>query len=171
MKKLLYLLGLSLIFYACQNPDKVYLDEIYEKPEIDANPELKVLSPEDSRDRIHVPKGYKVELVASEPMIAEPIAFAWDGNGRMYVAQMNTYMQDADATDENEPWSKVMLLDDTDGDGVMDKSSVFLDSLVLPRIILPLDDRVIIGETYNRNLYSYRDTNGDGVADEKNTLA
>ena len=167
MKKLLYLLGLSLIFYACQNSDKVYLDEIYEKPEIDANPELKVLSPEDSRDRIHVPKGYKVELVASEPMIAEPIAFAWDGNGRMYVAQMNTYMQDADATDENEPWSKVMLLDDTDGDGVMDKSSVFLDSLVLPRIILPLDDRVIIGETYNRNLYSYRDTNGDGVADEK----
>lgn len=167
MKKLLYLLGLCLIFCACQKPDKVYLDEIYEKPDIEANPELKVLSPDESLQKIHVPKGFKVELVASEPMISEPIALAWDGNGRMYVAQMNTYMQDADATDENEPWSKVSLLEDTDGDGKMDKSSVFIDSLVLPRIILPLDDRVIVGETYNRNLYSYRDTNGDGVADEK----
>lgn len=167
MKKLLYLLGLSLTFYACQKPDKIYLEEIYEKPVIDANPELKVLSPEESLARIHVPKGYKVELVASEPMIAEPISITWDGNGKMYVAQMNTYMQDVDAGNENEPWSKVMMLEDTDGDGKMDKSSVFIDSLVLPRIVLPLDDRVIVGETYNRNLYSYRDTNGDGVADEK----
>jgi len=167
MKKLLYLLGLSLTFYACQKPDKIYLEEIYEKPVIDANPELKVLSPEESLARIHVPKGYKVELVASEPMIAEPISITWDGNGKMYVAQMNTYMQDVDAGNENEPWSKVMMLEDTDGDGKMDKSSIFIDSLVLPRIVLPLDDRVIVGETYNRNLYSYRDTNGDGVADEK----
>lgn len=167
MKKLLYLLGLSLTFYACQKPDKIYLEEIYEKPEIDANPELKALSPEESLSRIHVPKGYKVELVASEPMIAEPISITWDGNGKMYVAQMNTYMQDVDAGNENEPWSKVMMLEDTDGDGKMDKSSIFIDSLVLPRIVLPLDDRVIVGETYNRNLYSYRDTNGDGVADEK----
>ena len=59
------------------------------------------------------------------------------------------------------------MLEDRDGDGKMDKSTVYIDSLVLPRILLPLDDRVIIGETFNRNLYSYRDRNGDGIADEK----
>jgi mono/diheme cytochrome c family protein len=85
----------------------------------------------------------------------------------MYVAQMNTYMQDVDAGNENEPWSKTSLLEDTDADGRIDKSSVYIDSMILPRIVLPLDDRVIVGETYNRNLYQYRDTNKDGVADEK----
>jgi hypothetical protein len=79
--------------------------------------------------------------VASEPLVGEPVSITWDGNGRMYVAQMLTYMQDADATNENEPWSRVSLLEDTDGDGRVDKSSVYIDSLVLPRIVLPLDDR------------------------------
>lgn len=156
-----------LVFFSCQKEDKVYKDEIYQKPKIDPNPELMALSPEESMSKIHIPDGFKIELVANEPMVSEPIALAWDGNGSMYVAQLNTYMQDADATNENEPWSRVMKLDDTDGDGVMDKSSVFIDSLVLPRIVLPLDDRVLVGVTYDRNIYSYRDTDGDGVADEK----
>ena len=65
------------------------------------------------------------------------------------------------------------LHEDTDGDGRMDKHSVFVDDLVLPRIILPLDDRVVIGTTNTLDLYAYRDTDtdtdtdGDGVADEK----
>ena len=49
----------------------------------------------------------------------------------------------------------------------MDKSTIFVDSLLLPRNLLPLDDRVIISETYSNNIWSYRDTDGDGVADEK----
>ncbi|GAA0878103.1 hypothetical protein GCM10009119_10710 [Algoriphagus jejuensis] len=167
MKHLLLICFVATLFYSCQNQAKTYKDEIYQKPEIDPTPELVALSAEESMSKIHLPDGFKIELVANEPMVSEPIALAWDGNGRMYVAQMNTYMQDADATDEDEPWSRVMLLDDTDGDGVMDKSSVFIDSLVLPRIILPLDDRVIVGVTYDRNIYSYRDTDNDGVADEK----
>lgn len=167
MKYLLLIFLVAILFSSCQKEEKIYKDEIYQKPEIDPTPELVALSPEESLSKIHLPDGFKIELVANEPMVSEPIALAWDGNGRMYVAQMNTYMQDADATDENEPWSRVMLLDDTDGDGVMDKSSVFIDSLVLPRIILPLDDRVIVGVTYDRNIYSYRDTDNDGVADEK----
>ncbi len=152
-------------FSSCQ--EKKYRDEIYEKPVVNPNPEIKSLSPEESIQRIHLPKGYKIELVASEPMISEPVAIAWDGNGKMYVAQMVTYMQDIDAGHENEPWSRISTLEDTDGDGKMDKSSIFIDSMVLPRIMVPLDDRVIVGETYERNLYSYRDTNKDGKADEK----
>ena len=74
-----------------------------------------------------------MELVASEPMVREPVAIAWDGNARMFVAEMDTYMQDADATNEHEPLSRVMLLEDTEdtnGDGRMNKSSVYIDKLV-----------------------------------------
>ena len=160
------IVALSVIsFSSCQ--EKKYRDEIYQKPKVNPNPEIKNLSPEESLQRMYVPKGYKIELVASEPMINEPVAVAWDGNGKMYVAQMMTYMQDIDAGHENEPWSRISILEDTNEDGKMDKSSVFIDSMVLPRIMLPLDDRVIVGETFQRNLYSYRDTNGDGKADEK----
>ncbi len=161
----LFIFNLFFLFSCAE--EKKYRDEIYEKPEINPNPEIKYLSPEESLAKMYIPKGYRIELVASEPMINEPVSIAWDGDGKMYVAQMITYMQDIDATHENEPWSRISVLEDTNGDGVMDKSSIFIDSMVLPRIMLPLDDRVIVGETYKRNLYSYRDTNGDGVADEK----
>ncbi len=66
--------------------------------------------------KIQLPPGYRVELVASEPMVQEPVAIAWDGNGRMYVAEMNTYMKDANATGEFEPTSRIKRLEDTDGE-------------------------------------------------------
>ncbi|MFT3703849.1 MAG: HEAT repeat domain-containing protein [Agriterribacter sp.] len=137
------------------------------RPPVIANPSPAQLSPEESMKTMHLPKGYKLELVASEPMIQEPVAIAWDGNGRLYVAEMLTYMQDIDANNENEPRSKIIRLEDTDGDGKMDKSTVFIDSLMLPRMILALDDRLLVAETYSSNLYTYKDTNGDGKADEK----
>lgn len=143
-----------------------YKDKIYKKPAI-TSPAIVPLTPQQSLAKFYLPEGYKIELVASEPMIGEPVSIAWDGNGNMYVAEMNTYMQDVDGNNENAPRSRVLLLKDTNGDGVMDTSFVFIDSLVLPRILMPLDNRVIIGETFNRSLYSYRDTNGDGKADEK----
>jgi mono/diheme cytochrome c family protein/glucose/arabinose dehydrogenase len=164
---LLFCVWVVSILFSCKPKEIKYQDEIYIKPKIDPNPVLKYQSPEESLNSLHLPKGYHAELVANEPMINEPVSIAWDGNGKMYVAQMMTYMQDADATNENQPWSRISLLEDTDGDGRMDKSSVFIDSMVLPRILLPLDDRVLVGETFQRNLYSYRDTNTDGVADEK----
>ncbi len=156
-----------LLLFSCEKKEIHYQDEIYTKPKIDPNPALRYQSPEESLSSLYLPKGYHAELVANEPMVNEPVAIAWDGNGKMYVAQMMTYMQDADATNENKPWSRISVLEDTDGDGKMDKSAVFIDSMVLPRIMLPLDDRVIVGETFQRNLYTYRDTNKDGVADEK----
>src|SRR5690606_30813254 len=106
-------------------------------------------------------------LVASEPMIQEPVAIAWDGNGTLYVAEMRTYMQDVDGSGQDLPLSRISRLEDTDGDGKMDKSSVFIDSLVLPRMILPLDDRLLVNETYTYSIYSYRDKDRDGVSDEK----
>lgn len=126
-----------------------------------------VLSPEESRLAFHVPAGYHMELVASEPMIKEPVAIAWDGNARMYVAQMETYTQDADGTGTKEKRSRVMLLEDTDNDGKMDKSSVFIKDLLLPRMILCVNHELLVNETDTYDIYSYKDTNGDGIADVK----
>lgn len=125
------------------------------------------LTPKEAMARIKVPAGYHLELVASEPMIQHPVMCTWDGDGRMYVAELRTYMKDVDGKGENEPVSRVSRLTDTNGDGVMDEATAFADNLVLPRMVLPLDDRVIIAETYTGSFTSYRDSNGDGVADEK----
>lgn len=127
-------------------------------------------SPEEAMKSFRLPKGYRLELVASEPMITEPVAIAWDGNGRMYVAQMDTYMQTIDAKGQYEPGSKIMLLEDTDDDGRMDKSSVFIDSLTAPRMILTVGHELFVNETNSYSISAYQDTNGDGRADEKRTV-
>ena len=151
---------------ACNNQHRTESSEPL-AVEIVAHPSPSYLSPEETMRSINLPEGYKLELVASESILNEPVAIAWDGNGRMYVAEMCTYMQDVDGTGTKEPLGKVLLLEDTDNDGRMDKKSVFIDSLVLPRMILPLDDRLLVNETYTYDLWSYKDTNGDGIADEK----
>ncbi len=58
-------------------------------------------------------------------------------------------------------------MEDTNGDGVMDKATIFAKNLVMPRMILPLDNRILVNETYSNNIYSYEDTDGDGIADVK----
>ncbi|MEI6536500.1 MAG: hypothetical protein WCN98_14225, partial [Verrucomicrobiaceae bacterium] len=134
------------------------------------NPSSEYRSPEEELKTIQLPPGFHLELVASEPMIQEPVTIAWDGNGRMFVAQMNTYMQNEAGIGEMEPKSRVSVLTDTDGDGKMDKATVFTDKMLLPRLLLPLDGRVLITETNSNQVWSYRDTKHDGVADEKTLI-
>ena len=165
IKNISALVLVLLSFYNCS--EKEYVDKIYEKPEIVKEASSEFLSPEESMKTFYLPEGYKVELVASEPMIDEPVTIAWDGNGRMYVAEMNTYMQDVDGSGTNRSISKIKMLEDLDGDGKMDKSTVFIDSLLLPRMILPLENELIVNETFSYDLWSYKDTDGDGVADKK----
>jgi len=124
-------------------------------------------SPEESMAMMELQEGYRVELVAAEPMVQEPAAIAFDGDGKLYVAELNTYMQEIDGKNQHDPICRVVLLEDTDDDGRMDKRSVFVDGLKLPRMIQPIDDRVLIRETDTFDLHSYRDTDGDGIADEK----
>ncbi|MGB7325993.1 MAG: discoidin domain-containing protein [Rubripirellula sp.] len=124
------------------------------------------LTPEQSIATMQIQPGYRVTPVLTEPQIHEPTAIAWDGNGRMYVVEMRTYMQDIDGTGEMRRGSRVSRHEDTDGDGVYDKHTVFADNLLVPRMVLPLLDRVIIGETNTLDLKSYQDTNDDGVADK-----
>lgn len=164
--RLYIILFFLLTVLSCSSPEKPDPDG-FERKFITANPDPTPLSPEETVKKFQLPPGYHAEVVASEPMVQEPVAMAWDGNGRLYVVQMNTYMKDANGTEEYEPTSRVMRLEDTDGDGRMDKSSIFVDSLVLPRTVLPVGDEVYITVTNAQHIWSYKDTNSDGVADQK----
>ncbi|TCK85856.1 DUF7133 domain-containing protein [Albibacterium bauzanense] len=157
----------ALFVSACNESKNPSNDDDFVRVVVDTDPPVKPLSPEESMEKVQLPPGYHLELVASEPMIQEPVALTWDGNGRMFVAEMNTYMLDASGTGQYEPVSKIKLLEDTDGDGVMDKSTVYIDSLVLPRAILTIGDQLLVQETNVQHIWSYGDTDGDGVADTK----
>lgn len=133
----------------------------------EAPPRIEPLTPEESLKHIHLPPGFRAELVAAEPMIEEPVMCAWDADGRMYVAEMRGYMQDTAGTGRDERNGRVKRLEDTDGDGRMDRVTIFADGLLLPRIITPLDARIIIRETHNAAFVSFRDTDNDGRADER----
>ncbi|WP_161888731.1 DUF7133 domain-containing protein [Pontibacter russatus] len=175
MRNNLYITGLfalSLLFSSCSVPSvpKEEQAQAISKPVFNPNPTGAYLSPEESMKTMHLPAGYRLELVASEPMVKEPVAIAWDGNGRMYVAEMLTYMQDADASGEQEPISRVSLLEDTDNDGKMDKSTIFVDSLLLPRMLQWVNGELLVNETNTINIHSYRDTDGDGRADVKKVV-
>lgn len=166
-KLVLSILTLSMLVYTCKVSRQIVQRDAKGNIIVNKAPSPAYLSPQESLKTIYLPKGYHLELVASEPMIHEPVAITWDANGRMYVAEMNTYMQDAEGTGEMKAVSRVKRLEDTNGDGKMDKSTVFIDNLLLPRMVLALDDRILVNETNSNNIYSYRDTNGDGKADEK----
>jgi mono/diheme cytochrome c family protein/glucose/arabinose dehydrogenase len=127
--------------------------------------ESPVLSPEASMKTIVLPPGYRLELVASEPTIEEPVVIDWDPDGRLWVVEMPGYMEDMPATTELQPIGRVSVLEDTNGDGKMDKKTVFLDKLVLPRALKVLDRGVLVAEP--PNLWLARDTDGDLKADTK----
>ena len=160
----LCLAAFSMILFSCNQQSN------NAEPVFNPHPTAAYLTPEESMKSIYLPKGYHIELVASEPMINEPVAITWDGNGRMYVAEMNTYMQDADATGEQQHTSRIMRLEDTNNDGKMDKSTVFADSLLLPRMMQCVGDELLVNETNSVTIYSYKDTNGDGIADVKKVV-
>ena len=126
------------------------------------------LSPEMQQKLFLLPDGYRIEPVLADPLIEDPVGVTFDGNGRMYVLEMRSYMKDADGSDSRAPISRISRHEDSDGDGTYDRHSIFADRLVLPRIALPLQDGVILVlETDNRDLYKYTDTDGDGVSDKK----
>ncbi|MEY4484717.1 MAG: hypothetical protein RL693_2169, partial [Verrucomicrobiota bacterium] len=133
--------------------------------------EMAVLTPEEEKASFVLPEGFEAQLVAAEPMVEEPVLAVWDGDAAMYVAEMRSYMQDEKGTDTKTARNgRIKRLLDTDGDGCMDKMTVFVDGLNLPRMVLPLADGIAVVETDSTSVWSYRDTDHDGVADEKKLL-
>jgi glucose/arabinose dehydrogenase len=89
-------------------------------------------SPQEGLESIQIAKGFRIELVASEPLIHDPVAIAWDADSRLYVVEMPAYMPDVHGNNEDNPIGRIMELEDTDNDGTMDKSTAFLEGLVTP---------------------------------------
>src|SRR5262245_55924814 len=88
------------------------------------------LTPEASLRSIRARPGFEVELVAAEPLIESPVAFDWGADGKLWVVEMRDYPLGMD--NKGKPGGRIVCLEDTDGDGRYDKSTVFLDGLLFP---------------------------------------
>jgi mono/diheme cytochrome c family protein/glucose/arabinose dehydrogenase len=117
------------------------------------------LSPEAALKSFHMPPGYHVELVAHEPLIQDPVAIDWDLQGRLWAVEMPGFMIDVTASNERDPIGRVVVLEDANGDGVMDRRTVFAEGLVLARSLKVLDRGVLVAEP--PSVWLMRDTNGD----------
>jgi mono/diheme cytochrome c family protein/glucose/arabinose dehydrogenase len=128
--------------------------------------ESPVLSPADALKTFFMPPGYHLELVASEPLIHDPTAIDWDLNGRLWVVEMTGFVRDLQAPEPNlDPIGNVVVLEDTDHDGRMDKRTVFADKLSIPRAVKVLEQGVLVGEP--GRVWLMRDTDGDLRADTR----
>ena len=94
-----------------------------------------ILSPSEALDAFKIAPGFEIELVASEPLVDTPVAMVWDEFSRLYVVEMRSYMPNVDGEGKDDPVGQITRLTDTDNDGKMDKSEVFLDKLVNPRAV------------------------------------
>src|SRR6188508_3812997 len=131
-------------------------------------PPLLARTPEEQLKTFILQPGYRLELVLADPIIQEPTAIAFDGNGRMFVVEDRSYMLDLDMTGQLDPISRISLHVDTDNDGKYDKHTVFVDNLVFPRFLLPFGPNALLTkESHSQEVWKYTDTNGDGVADKK----
>jgi mono/diheme cytochrome c family protein/glucose/arabinose dehydrogenase len=124
------------------------------------------LSPEEALKTFYMPPGYQLELVASEPLVQDPIVMDWDTQGRLWVVEMPGFVPDLQAPEPfTEPVGKVVVLEDTNHDGKMDKRTVFADGLVLARSLKVLDTGVLVAEP--PNVWLMKDTDGDLKMDKK----
>ncbi|GAB3175216.1 PVC-type heme-binding CxxCH protein [Telluribacter humicola] len=106
--------------------------------------------------------GFEVTLFAAEPLVAKPIQMNWDAEGRLWVVSSTAYPHLKTGEEAND---KVFVLEDTDGDGKADKSTIFAEGLLTPTGILPGDGGVYVANS--TEILHFMDTDGDGKADKK----
>ena len=123
-------------------------------------PRFPPTEPADAIPTFTVAPGFHLELVAAEPLVQSPVACEWDENGRLYVCEMRGYSENRD-----DGLSRISVLDDTDGDGRYDTSTVFADGLLWPTALFPYDGGLFVADA--PDVFFLRDTDGDGKADEK----
>ncbi|NJB72151.1 putative membrane-bound dehydrogenase-like protein [Saonia flava] len=134
-----------------------------QQPSLDPSPPL---SPSDAlKSFVLAEEDLQIELVASEPLVQDPVAITFDEGGRLWVVEMLGFMKDIDGTGEKDKIGRISVLFDDDGDGKMDRSTIFIDSLVLPRAIAVVKGGALFAENFP--LWYAQDTDGDFVADSK----
>jgi mono/diheme cytochrome c family protein/glucose/arabinose dehydrogenase len=125
-------------------------------------------APPGTPEGFEVAPGYRLELVAREPLVVAPVSLAFDADGRLLVAEMRTYMNDVAGVAERSPRNRVAMLHDDDGDGAFDRRTEFLSGLTLPRGATPYRSGVLVIEP-PWLLYAV-DEDGDGRADSVRRL-
>jgi mono/diheme cytochrome c family protein/glucose/arabinose dehydrogenase len=126
---------------------------------MDKIPPQPVLSPEEALRAFKIQPGFHIELVASEPLVHDPIALAFAPDGNVWVVEMSGYMPNIDGIGEDQPVGKVVVLESSHHDGHLDKRVVFVDHLILPRAVALARDGVLIGEP--PHLWFYPIIDGD----------
>lgn len=144
-----------------------FIDRILEHtPTADFKAELPRIAPHEPADALAtftVHEGFRVEQVAAEPLVASPVAIAYDENGRLYIAEMRDYSEQ-----DKERLGRVRLLVDENGDGRFDRATVFAEGLSWPTAIACWDGGVFVGAA--PEIFYLKDTNGDGVSDTQRVV-
>jgi len=124
--------------------------------------EAKFLTPSEAVSAMTVAKGYQVNAWAAEPLMTQPMAFCWDDRGRMWIAENRDYESRGKGF-SNSGDSRILILEDTDHDGVADSRKVFMEGIAFPAAIAVGFGGVFVGAP--PNLLFVPDKNGDDKAD------
>jgi len=127
--------------------------------------DIPVPDPELERASFQVAEGFEVNLFAADPQIAKPIQMNFDSRGRLWIVSSEVYPQIKPGQEAND---RVLILEDKDGDGVSDQTTVFADGLLIPTGIEPGDGGAYVANS--TELLHFRDVDGDGRADERRVI-
>lgn len=125
------------------------------------------LSPEESQTLIQIPVGFKLELFGSEPDIRKPIAMEWDEKGRLWIVETVDYPNTV-RNDKGEGDDRIIICEDTDGDGKADKFTTFADKLNIPTAFTFANGGIIVAQA--PQFLFLKDTDGDDKADVREVL-
>jgi len=129
----------------------------------DELPRIEPVAPAAALQTFQVADGFRLELVAHEPLVVDPIAMAFDEHGRLFVVEMRGYSEQG-----GEQLGRVRLLSDTDRDGKFDKASVYADGLSWPTAVCCYDGGIFVAAA--PDLWYFKDTDGDGKAEHKDKV-
>lgn len=137
----------------------------------EALPHLEPTTADKAVDTFRLQNGFRMELLAAEPLVTDPVAMQYDENGLAYVIEMNDYpytdksKDEAWAEQKSAPIGKVRVLEDVDGDGKFDRSTIFAEGLSWPTGLAFWKGGVYVSAT--PDIWYFKDTDGDHKADIK----
>ena len=139
---------------ACVSDEFNYKDELQPVPPKETSEALK---------SFQIADGFRIELAAAEPLVVDPVAIAFDADGRLFVIEMRGYSED-----DGEVLGRVRLLEDLDDNGTYEKSTIFAEGFSWPTAIYCTQGGILVGAA--PNIFLLKDTDSDGKADQRRVV-